>query len=671
MIEHRLANILLQVEPRAAAYPGIWYHAGGGSVEYVEATRAEDDAAVAADTTVAGTLRITGIVDFTTYLNGISAAKWQRYTGVDDIRLHLELAGDGCELLLEGVPEGQDELVTCGTVRVSAGEGAVDVRIPTAGMTLAGFAIRTQGEVLLRAGHYYARVDESQVNDVRLAIASTTFKKEDFITANARRLTDAVRAADGPIRDRFHMFVVDNGRTLAPADFARADGTANDLVTLIPNDNVGGSGGFARGMMAALDDPAAYTHVILMDDDISILPEAVLRTFSLLRLARGAYRDACVQGAMLTLEEPNLSYEDVSVVERSGHYHPIKQELHIDSLPNLLANERADVELDQTYGAWWYSCIPLAAVREKGLPLPLFVRCDDIEYGVRLRTRYMAMDGICVWHQGFAGKFRASVDLYQYIRNFLIVCAADDMASDRLIVTRIRRDVRLRLRDYDYVGAELLLDALEDYLAGPDFIATAKGADIMREKGAQNEKMVPLAELGLAPETLAEVDRLRAAEADLLAAHPDHIFGPSLRVRLVQTLPYDPHTLPGAAADPLPAVLPYHGNDHLRPDQLRHASLLWLDTSFENGVLRHIDRDRYRRDMRRMHDLVARWRRDGAAIRRSYQDALPRLASEAFWRSYLGMDQQAGGAGRGADSGMGSDASRSSNRDGEGETVHA
>ena len=56
------------------------------------------------------------------------------------------------------------------------------------------------------------------------------------------------------------MFVVDNGRTLD------AEGLSDDLITVIPNENVGGAGGFARGMIAALESDEDFTHVLLMDD---------------------------------------------------------------------------------------------------------------------------------------------------------------------------------------------------------------------------------------------------------------------------------------------------------------------------------------------------------------------------------------------------------------------
>ena len=85
----------------------------------------------------------------------------------------------------------------------------------------------------------------------------------------------------------------------------------------------------------------------------------------------------------LSIEEPNLQFEDVSYVIKSGAYRRIKDDYYIDETTDIAENEAVDVEVSNAYGAWWYSCIPLNEVREKGLPLPLFVRCDDVEYGMR------------------------------------------------------------------------------------------------------------------------------------------------------------------------------------------------------------------------------------------------------------------------------------------------
>ena len=136
------------------------------------------------------------------------------------------------------------------------------------------------------------------------------------------------------------------------------------------------------------------------------MPESLIRTFNLLSLARGKYKDAFINGAMLSLEDPIRQFEDVSHVVDTAVYARLKQDLDVSKLSDILLNERQDIEVSKAYGAWWYSCIPVEAILKNGLPVPFFIRCDDVEFGMRNNPVYMTMDGICVWHASFEGRFR-------------------------------------------------------------------------------------------------------------------------------------------------------------------------------------------------------------------------------------------------------------------------
>ena len=51
----------------------------------------------------------------------------------------------------------------------------------------------------------------------------------------------------------------------------------------------------------------------------------------------------------------------------------------------ILYNE---IEEHSDYSAWWYCCMPMRVVREDNLPFPLFIRGDDVEYGLRNIKEY-------------------------------------------------------------------------------------------------------------------------------------------------------------------------------------------------------------------------------------------------------------------------------------------
>ena len=609
MTDFKLANIILRVDEHAKSHPDLYFHVLAGEV-----VPARDGAP----------FKVSGAVDFLTYVNGLSACKWRRYAGLDAACLHIELTGAG-DIEVIGVQEGGDAPRQLSS-HAFEGEAAsvLDIDIPLAGEDLIGFRVAAAAgsTVEIACAWYCARVHEDDINRVDLALSTTTFNNERYILPNIDLVKGAIAAEGEPIASHFHMFVVDNGRTLD------AGALTDDTVTVIPNPNVGGSGGFARGMMAATEVPGAYTHVLLMDDDVRIMPESLIRTFNLLSLAKGRYREAFLNGAMLSLEEPARQFEDVSYVAETGVYRKVKEDLDVSEVASLLENERTDVEVDRAYGAWWYSCIPISAIERNGLPLPLFVRCDDVEFGIRNKPVYMTMNGICVWHASFEGRWRASVDCYQYTRNFHIMLALHDCADENLAVLRIRRNVRQNLRNMDYASAEMLLDGFEDYLKGPEFLEHANGAQLMKDNGKRNETTTPVSEVD--PELLRE-----AGVTDGVLGRGDMIVKPPHWLRFWRLFPYDKHYLPDFLLSNRPSYIVNYGPGTIEGTSLRRRTVVCLDPTRERAAVRHMDRERFRAIRKRERELLQRYRRDKDKIHAAYRQAMPYLTSRGFWESYL------------------------------------
>ena len=611
-VDYKLANVLLRVDDHAALHPELYYRAAASVATFDEEAKA---------------LSFAGPVDFLTYLNACSANKWSQYAGIDSVWLHAEVKGEG-EIIIEGVAsDGTDRRELSRHAFASHDEFVVvDIEIPTAGEDLVGFSmVPAEGDSAQASrAWWYAKVDEDSINPVRLAIATTTFKKEAYITANIDLVQEAVRAEGAPIMGNFHMFVVDNGQTLD------AKALSDDLVTVIPNPNVGGSGGFARGMMAATEVPGAYTHVLVMDDDVRIVAESLIRTFNLLSLAQGKYRTAYINGAMLSLEEPTRQFEDVSYVVNSGVYRRVKPDLNVGLLEDIVENERIDVEVPSAYGAWWFSCIPTVDVERNGLPMPFFIRCDDVEFGMRNDPTYMTMNGICVWHESFEGRYRASVDCYQCTRNFLAMIAVDDCASESLFIVRLVRSVRQSLRELDYVSAEFLLDGLDDYLKGPDYLARLDGSALMQANGKRNEKVVPVEEMDPAVLQAAGVTPEVLANTSLDFHH-------SPFMKCWRSVPYDKHYMPKPFLGHRAGYVVKNGTCSLEGNTTGCETVVYLDPTRKKGAIRHMDRARFRAIRIREHELMRRYRSEGKRIRQAWKDALPRLTSREFWTEYLGL----------------------------------
>ncbi|MDM8301043.1 glycosyltransferase [Collinsella tanakaei] len=610
----KLANVLVCVDGHAVDHPELYYRGADGAARYDAGREA---------------LEVRSAVDFTTYLNGFSAGKWHRYAGVERVVLRAAVCGAG-ELAVRAVACGADSARTVEVRTVdapAASPRAVEVEVPCADEDFVGFELRpAEGSSLwLHEAAWYAAADPARMNPVRIALVTTTFQKEAYITANMELVKRALRTEGLPVLGGFHMFVVDNGRTLDAAALS------DDMVTVIPNANTGGSGGCARGMLAATADPDAFTHVIVMDDDVRILPESLIRTHALLSLAQGVYRQAFLNGAMLSLEEPSRQVEDVSYVAESGVYRRAKGDLDVSKLRDVLVSERTSVEVPRAYGAWWYSCIPVSAIVANGLPMPFFIRCDDVEFGIRNDPVYMTMAGICVWHESFEGRFRASVDCYQYVRNFMAMIAMDDCASEDMFVARLQRTIRQDLRDLDYSAAELLLDGFEDYLKGPDCLASLDGAARLAGLGARNEHLVAVSEMDRAVVEAAGVT------PEVLSRRGSAPRTGGLLMKLLRTLPYDKHYLPGFLLDRRPGYVVKFGPATIEGSSVRREALVVLDPTRTKGAVRHMDRARFRAIRQRQRTLMRRWRSERKEVRRAWRAARDRFASRAFWEDYLGL----------------------------------
>lgn len=579
-----------------------------------------------------------GSVDFFTYFNACSLAKWKKYAGIKRVYLHLEFANEAinkeyaCTIQFFGrsyldsaassLASGVRLTSTMGKTKEN-GSLVFDLLIPETDYEVIGFALDVRGDVVLEKAYYYARVAEEQINPVKIALCTTTFLKEDYIIPNIELVKNEVLAADDVIAKNFHMFVIDNGRTLD------AEALSDEGVTVLPNPNVGGSGGFARGMMEAMKHDENFTHVLLMDDDVSISTESLRRTFNLLSLATGKYKNAFINGAMLVAEEPNRQFEDVSYVVNSGAYASVKSnKYYMDQQQYIVRNEHIDVEIPKAYGAWWFSCIPVSAIEQVGLPLPLFVRCDDVEYGMRAKPIYMTMNGICVWHDGFMGRSRASVDSYQYVRNFLIMIAMTDCSSQDLFMLRMERALRLQLRVMSYDAADLILDGIADYLKGPDYFASLNGEEVIKRNAKKNEKLVLLDELAEPYRNVTYNKRLLGDQSYIKPF-----------LKLMRTLPYDRHLLPDVLLRDTPEAVFYSGLSILSPRTIGTKTLVAIDLEGNQGAVRHMDRERYQQIMDRWKALKSELKERGDEVRAAYKEAQPYLTSTEFWEKYLGLDE--------------------------------
>ena len=618
----KFANVLLERNPRSLSYPSLYCKAEGPVIEGGDGS---------------WLLHGAGEYDFSTYFNALSVRKLLTYTRATRFHLHLELKGAAARVRqTKGEAfSAHPEPVASVRAEVEASETwrSVDLELEVGAETvLVGFVIDADGEVAIRNG-YYAVEYEGDLRPVEFVLSTTTFRKESFIERNIGLVKEQILASDEDIADHFHMYVIDNGRTLDAVKLS------DEHVTVRPNDNVGGAGGFTRGMIEAMEQTVPATHILLMDDDVAVSPESIKRTYNLLRLLKPEYADAMISGAMLNYEIGEDQWEDTGYMTPEGTFAPAKPPLRLTKFEDLVYNETFTLpkqvrEQRQRYAAWWYCCIPIDVIKENGLPLPVFVRCDDAEYGVRCGKELITMNGLCIWHMSFHVRYNAAVERYQTTRNTMIAQCTTGFAPHSDFMHELHNNIRLELKKFGYANAELCLDAFEDFLKGPKFIAQPGVAEkAFMQANRNKEKLVSFAELQRQAEELG-IDGFDITQIDRQLVDGDK--PRTLPQRLQDYVTNNGQRILKSEGEGY-AVIPLLGWAYPAGAIRDKKYLIVIDWYNKQGAVRVKDTARYAAIVRRYQRDLKYYKRNIDRLRAEYAAARDELTSVRYWKHYLGM----------------------------------
>lgn len=433
----------------------------------------------------------TGVANFDTYFNSFSIEKWKKYTQIGQVSLVLVLQGE-FEVTLEN-KEKTNKIISnrehfTRRIRSETPQEFVFAFIPHENNGLYCFRLEAFSDnARFFGGWYSTELAEDQLREINIAINICTFRREVFVKRNLDTLNEkTLQNAENELSDHVQVFISDNGRTL---DISFLE---NEKVHIVPNKNVGGAGGFTRNLIEIMHCPNYQpTHVLFMDDDIIIETESIYRTYMMLRCIKEEYRDAFIGGEMLRLDKPYLQVE-AGAVWNAGNQYGLKKNLDLRDLEAVLYNE---IEEYREYNAWWYCCMPMGLVNEGNLPLPLFIRGDDVEYGLRNMKYLILLNGICVWHEPFENKY-SSYLIYYILRNFLYDNAIHcPQFNKRAVIKKLCRSTFKEILYFRYNNVDLIERALDDYLAGIDFLENTDGEKLHREIMDAGYKAKPVEEL--------------------------------------------------------------------------------------------------------------------------------------------------------------------------------
>ncbi|MDD3221085.1 MAG: hypothetical protein PHG07_01700 [Lachnospiraceae bacterium] len=559
------------------------------------------------------------ICDFATYLNAISIKKWKEYTNIGKVTLELEVDGE-FELVLSGyhlVQVAAQRQVFFKRRFKCEEKQKITVELPETKETLIGFEIHSFSDCCIFGGGYYAEVNEKQFNPVVLSVATTTFKKEDFIRQNLKMMKEELLSEDF-VGQNIYVHVVDNGRSLDRAE------VESEHIFYHPNKNVGGSGGFTRGMIESLAQSPKATNVLLMDDDVEILSESIRRTYILLLLQKRAYKNHIISGAMLCYEQMDEFHEDVGFIGGDGGQNPSKECESVTEISNIVKLEESDTDKKDSYAGWWYCCIPAKMIERNGYALPVFIRVDDTEFSLRNRAKFITMNGICLWHMGFVMKFNYFMEYYQVFRNFLIAEACNPSPRKKRIWKRFMGLLLSELLRFNYEAADLILDAVIDYLKGPAFIEQEKCQERLDAMSKRNAVMRDLDEYG-------------NLGLDIDSAYKEDIRRPL--DTLLYRLTFNGHILwPKSLLRKGPAVVAYDWYYNPQAQCLKD-SVMAVNPYTKTGELRYLDKKRFNEIVKKYFAVMKAYKKKHAKVDAAYYARRKYLTSYEFWEKYLELEK--------------------------------
>ena len=429
-------------------------------------------------------------------------------------------------------------------------------------------------------------------------VMPTRLREQDAIAQSGRF------ARMGLVR---RVIVVDQGGTLADLpEFARLR-AEHPTIALVSQPNLGGSGGYARGMLEASDDPAAA--VLFSDDDAVLSEESLRRMVTYQALAP---RPTILGTPLFSSDRPTRLLAHSERVGAREFQWRAADRMHgaVDLADTIPADWTfVDPRDRANYTGWWGTLFPPGTVQRLGLPAPLFLKWDDAEYGLRATRHgfdHAVLPGTSVHHPPWTA-FRTQMTWTARVlhRNRLAIAAAYG-AGRGVIASSLLHQVKHVLAGH-LLTAELWEDAIDAMRAGPD---AWMGRDLQRARD-DGERIV------------RAWHRDHDLPADTPATRGSPIALPVAVLRAVRRL-----VMPDR---PPQAIVAVHADDvHWRTTLGADAVLVADDdgTTVSAFVVRGSDMRRaLRRSLLSHLGLAVRWR----SLVRRYRAELPRHTTPDSW----------------------------------------
>ena len=544
-----------------------------------------------------------GYLGTSTYYNLFNLGKWRRNSG--ELPLELQLTGKGrfaLSIRIAGrnktIHQVFNETITLdGLLRQSV--DCADLRQSDAVLY---FELTALDQARLDDFAWATTQPPRTTPDLMLSI--TTFRREAEVASTVARFRQF--RASSMLHDHIRMVIVDNGHTVTVQD--------GDGVTVIANENLGGAGGFTRGLIAAQETGAS--HCLFMDDDASIQMEALSRTWWFLAYALDPR--TAIAGGMINAAHRWQVWENGALFDLGCK--PLYGGLDLRKRKRVfrMEFETTGAAPADLYGGWWFFAFPID--RAKHLPFPFFVRGDDVSFSLVNDFDIVMLPGVASIQESFTDKASPLTWYLDFRSHLAHHLSGSAKARSWGELQKMVRSFYLRniLRfHYDTLSAVNL--ALEDVMKGPSFFdehadMAQRRADLKElttTEAWQSVPFTPKQRLGRYP---------RPLRALWLATLNGHLLPISDRLgsKLVLTAPYR--------------------DDYRKTYGAKQITYLNADGTAAYTVRR--DRQRFWKESVRLLKNNLRLRRMYSSMRKEWQQGYGEMTSAEYWNDKLHLGER-------------------------------
>lgn len=394
------------------------------------------------------------------YMNLFDINTWYQYTGIKNWKLRMCVLGKGSlSLMAKNTSVDSSTLLQTVEFDNEQKEEIILTFEKAPDLSQIYFKIIAKQECWIYEANYLTDDRNNDAREIHLGVIICTYKRKNELYHNLNQLKES-RFFDkcDELYGKMSIRIIDNASELPRIN--------QKLMKLYHNPNTGGSGGFTRGIVETRKEEQEYgiTHVIFMDDDVKFDLETFYRLYALLAHSKEEYQKEVVAGRMFRMDKEWIQYTAAEKWNAGDIFH-ISFNMDMTNSQSLInVNNNTGAE----YSGWWFACFPMEFVKNH-TPLPFFLHCDDVEYGLRQGGCPIILNGIQVWHETY--EYRQSpIITYYDTKNPLIVNELYGLGKDsKEILDNWKRKITKYHLKNDYVTERMIILGMWDFLKGENY----------------------------------------------------------------------------------------------------------------------------------------------------------------------------------------------------------